>query len=360
MMNCLFRGAALVGATLVAVSVHAGEPAQETLLWLGPWETQAAPSAKEGPLPEPADCLAHTLKMGQANTSWHGATISEMSVWDYPLFKPFLDMFASRTMRSYRAYGLNGGLMNFNVADGYGKPNPNDNQPIQGYGGLEVLDHRPLWANGYYDVLQRNNHDFVGFIGGADGVHTDRTHAYLRGEEVRKEAVFIWDGADEVDVRAEWRYTIQTVGLPFVTTAATGSFGAASSVATSDGKGQSEINYYLCEFESDVAEPTEGALHLVIGMPMQMWLNGQVIAKYDRPFETFAYGRSCKTTVKVKILPGRNRIGIKTFCREPLKSNAFAVWLRESADAEVKAAETGPSLYERHYKKFDPYMYVYW
>ena len=155
---------------------------------------------------EPANCAEHILAMGRVNTGWHGASIPEMSLWDYPLFTRFLDLFNWRTMRSFRAYGLNGGLMNFNIGEAFGNPRtPNPPPPIMDYRNIDVTDGRPLWANPSYDVFQRGNHDFCAFVGGADGDHADRTHAYRLGEKIRKDVVLVWDGFGGKSVTVEWR-----------------------------------------------------------------------------------------------------------------------------------------------------------
>ena len=75
MVNCHFRRVALVGATLVAVSVCAGEPAIETPVALGRWETQAVPAGGERlPEPKPGDWKAngspHTWNAGDAMSCW--------------------------------------------------------------------------------------------------------------------------------------------------------------------------------------------------------------------------------------------------------------------------------------------------
>ncbi len=153
---------------------------------------------------EPEKCMQYTLKMGQANTSWHGAEVPEMKLWDYPLFTKFVDLLNWRTLRSFRAYGMNGGLMNFNVGEAFGNPTGR-HVPLMDYRSIPVPDGRPEWANPSYDIFQRGNHDFLGFIGGGDGEHADRTHAYYVGEEIRKDAVLIWDGFGERTVHVEWK-----------------------------------------------------------------------------------------------------------------------------------------------------------
>lgn len=98
----------------------------------------------------------------------------------HPLAEDYSRRLVYRTNRSWRAYGLNGGLMyliNWDwSADG------------------DVLRERQALAAG----------QICAFIGGA-GDHADRTHAYRDGETVKKDFILIWDGPGENTFRVTWR-----------------------------------------------------------------------------------------------------------------------------------------------------------
>ena len=127
----------------------------------------------------------------------------------HPVYWDFTRELVWKTNRSWRTFGLNGGLVWFNLEEGYGMPdwhylNKLWNQYSVNYGQFkEKVEGRPDWAWPSYDVYQLGNKDFLGYIGGFPR-HTDKTHAFYSGETIEKQAVFLWDDIKPFTVSSEW------------------------------------------------------------------------------------------------------------------------------------------------------------
>jgi len=153
---------------------------------------------------EPLRGLEGTLEMSVRNIGSHGCRVPGFSLaGDYPLYWEVQRRWTWRTNRAWRAFGLNGGNIYFNLGEAYGLP------PYRGtynrYGALkQKINGKPEWANPGYDIYQLGNKDFCGFIGGTP-VHTDKTHAYYAGKKIEKQAVFIWDGAKKKTFTVNWK-----------------------------------------------------------------------------------------------------------------------------------------------------------
>ena len=126
----------------------------------------------------------------------HGSPVGNEMLQSSPLYWELRRDWTWRFNSRWRAFGLNGGNMWFNLGEGYGRPPEwNGKAHLGRYGSItNMISGRPAWANEGYDVHRLGNQDFCGFIGGAPDF-VDRTHAYYAGEKIEKQLVMIWDGA---------------------------------------------------------------------------------------------------------------------------------------------------------------------
>lgn len=140
---------------------------------------------------------------------FHGHGHGSREIWKFPLFWDLQKLFAWRSNRAYRSDGLGGGLLYFNIYEGWGDPQERYKKydPICGYFLLgsctnffNVGDAKPSWANPNFDGYQWGNKDLCCYIGGSPR-HTDKTHAYYAGEKIEKQLVVIWDGPGEKSVK---------------------------------------------------------------------------------------------------------------------------------------------------------------
>lgn len=141
--------------------------------------------------------------------SWGG-----QDLWNpNPMFWDFRELLVSRCNRAFRAWGLPGGLVWFNL-NGYGAPkyelDENGQKTRFNYYFAEKVPENPPWATRDVQIFSRNNRDFCAFIGGG-GVFTDKTHAYVAGETVRKQLMLVWDGFGEKAVSC----TVKAEGAGF-------------------------------------------------------------------------------------------------------------------------------------------------
>ena len=153
---------------------------------------------------EPPETLARMV----GSTRWrhHGLMQGDLLYKGLPLYWDLRRTWTRRLNERWRAYGLNGGNLWFNLTEAYGEP-PNGWGTYWRYHTIkEEIVGRPSWANEGYDVHRQSNLDFCAFIGGAPDF-IDSTRAYWAGEKIAKQLVFIWDGVGEKTFRAQWRAT---------------------------------------------------------------------------------------------------------------------------------------------------------
>lgn len=132
----------------------------------------------------------------------------------HPLFWKFTDDFVTRLTRAWRTYGINAGIVWFNLDYGYGMPGwtlegiYNDYGPTYRFKSEEeVPKGRPDWAFPSWDIVRKTNLDFLGWLGGAPAF-TDRRHAWRAGETVEKQCIMLWDGPDARAFGARWTATL--------------------------------------------------------------------------------------------------------------------------------------------------------
>lgn len=159
---------------------------------------------------EPLKGLEYAVPLSVANKKTiHGVHLPEVSLYkDFPLFWDFKRDVTWRTNRSWRTFGLNGGLIYFNLGEGYGDPPSATKDGCSRYRDLkEFYKERPSWANPGFDIYQLGNQDFLGYLGGSP-LPTDKAHAFFAGAPVEKRAVFLWDGPGGKKVDAQWTATL--------------------------------------------------------------------------------------------------------------------------------------------------------
>ena len=133
----------------------------------------------------------------------------------HPLLWRFTDDFVTRLTRAWRTYGINAGIVWFNLDYGFGMPGWTLDGIYNKYNVAynffkreeDVPKGCPDWAFPSWDIYRKTNLDFLGWIGGA-GSFTDRRHAYRSGETIEKQCIFLWDGFDSRTFSAKWTATL--------------------------------------------------------------------------------------------------------------------------------------------------------
>ena len=151
---------------------------------------------------EPPETLARMV----GSTRWrhHGQMKGDLLYKGLPMYWELRRRWTRRINERWRAYGLNGGNLWFNITEAYGEPPGGWGIYWRYYPMKEEVVGRPAWANEGYDIHRQGNLDFCAFLGGAPDF-VDCTHAYRGGEKVAKQLVFIWDGIGEKEFSARWR-----------------------------------------------------------------------------------------------------------------------------------------------------------
>ena len=153
---------------------------------------------------ETDDYLAHMAE-ADAAAKGHGSPVGNEMLRNTPLYWDLRRDWTWRLNSRWRAYGLNGGNMWFNLSEGFGDPPGWTGRGLARYSAVtNRVVGRPEWANEGYDIHRLGNLDFCGFIGGSPDF-ADRTHAYWAGEKIEKSLVFLWDGVGEKKVTAKWK-----------------------------------------------------------------------------------------------------------------------------------------------------------
>ena len=160
-------------------------------------------------LAESEKAVDSLMEIGLRNKNGHGGRYDPGL---YPYFYDFYRLFVRNTRRGWRAYGFNGGGIDFNLRFGFGNPPGVHEKDIYGrYSGSKVPESyrggKPDWANTDYDIYRQDNLDFTAFIGGFPE-HTDKDHSFFPGGTVQKNLVAIWDGAGTKSGSAEWVATL--------------------------------------------------------------------------------------------------------------------------------------------------------
>lgn len=156
-------------------------------------------------LAETAEGLDSLVEAGITPRSAHGGPYNPKL---YPFWNDFHRMFTRSTNYAWRAYGINGGMIYFNLRYGFGDPpgvkGKNSNYSRYAHVPSSYSGGKPDWANEDYDIYRQGNEDLCVFLGGAPE-HTAKDHSFSPGDKVSKNLVFVWDGFGEKNVEAEWK-----------------------------------------------------------------------------------------------------------------------------------------------------------
>lgn len=133
----------------------------------------------------------------------------------HPLYWKLTEDFCWRTTRAWRTFGVNAGIVWFNLDYGYGMPGWTIEGLYNKYGPnynffkseADIPKGKPEWAFPSWDIYRKGNQDFLGWIAGYPRI-TDRRHAYYPGEKVVKRNVMMWDGFDSRAFSAAWTATL--------------------------------------------------------------------------------------------------------------------------------------------------------
>ncbi len=146
---------------------------------------------------ETQEQLEKTLDFGAKGGTHGGNLISDVAKTS-SLYWDLIRLSTEGTDRYWRVYGMFGWAHFFGSR--YGQPDKwKLTEPTK-------RDEAPKWANPHVAMHAKNMQDLLAFIGG-DEVPSDKTHAFYEGEEVRKNIVCVWDGAQATTVDATWKVT---------------------------------------------------------------------------------------------------------------------------------------------------------
>ena len=155
---------------------------------------------------ESGEALGSTLKLGLGNRG-HGNSLQQ-AVDLLPIYWKLCQLHTVRTDRAWRAWGGQGWhYLSFGI--GYGTPPEfTGPRPFDRYACLkEKVTDVPDWVNPAFHYYAEAMQTLLAYIGGHP-LHTDKTHAFRSGEIVQKQAVFVWDGAQEKRLNVKWRCLI--------------------------------------------------------------------------------------------------------------------------------------------------------
>ncbi len=146
---------------------------------------------------ETEEQLEKTVELG-VKAGHHGNNLINEVAKTSSLYWDLIRLTTEGTDKYWRAFGMFGWAHFF--GSNYGQPEKwkltEKTSP----------DTAPAWANPLVEMHRKNMQDLLVFIGG-DEMFTDKTHAFYAGEEVRKNIVFVWDGAQTTNVTARWTLT---------------------------------------------------------------------------------------------------------------------------------------------------------
>jgi len=116
-----------------------------------------------------------------------------------------------RTNRSWRGWGLGGGMLPWMWMTGFGGKRSG---PMNGFfytdlaGAQDELRRRPAWANPYDAAYRETMQPLLVYVGGRAERFTERDHLFSPGERVEKQIVAVWDGGWPIEIGASWAVTL--------------------------------------------------------------------------------------------------------------------------------------------------------
>lgn len=128
---------------------------------------------------------------------------------DWTAYYSIMDRFIRGVNKSWRAYGLNGGIFPWFFDMGFGAP-PGYKPGNMGYlyenltGTREQLHQRPAWANPLYDAYRDTMQPLLVYLGGPMQRFTAIEPRYTSGEVAERSIVAVWDGPGDKAFTARW------------------------------------------------------------------------------------------------------------------------------------------------------------
>ena len=159
--------------------------------------------------------LARTGKRVPAEMRWRSGFNHD----EFPIFWEFHRLFVTQTDRSWRTWGINGGLMYWDHGLNYGFPKDQEKlaQGKYPYRFLEgKVEGRPEWANRNFDIHAENRQPLLATVAGHPR-HTFKTHAFYSDETIRKQVAVVWDGPGTLELSIRWQAALKGADNPVAT-----------------------------------------------------------------------------------------------------------------------------------------------
>ncbi len=150
---------------------------------------------------ETDELLRTTIDIGIKHTR-HGNTF-RTALPHFPLYWEIRRLYVAATDRAWRSWGVLG-WHHWNFGISYGTPDGMGSTFNRYSWMTKPVSERPKWANPNFDIYSVNMQPLLAYIGGAP-VFTDKTHAYVAGEEVAKQIVVVWDGPESREFQSVWQ-----------------------------------------------------------------------------------------------------------------------------------------------------------
>lgn len=151
---------------------------------------------------------------GQRYKVWQGNAINQR----LPAHQAIQELFIRNTWRSWRTYGISGGMLPWMDGHGWavsdkGKQTATIYEFTPGRKGT-YIEHVPLakahfWSPGYWieypagKALRENNNTTLGYIAGKQNDFTEKDHSYFKGDELQKQIIIINDHREKIDFQWE-------------------------------------------------------------------------------------------------------------------------------------------------------------
>lgn len=141
-----------------------------------------------------------------------------------PAFQKLEELFIKNTWRSWRTYGISGGMNPWSNAHGFVKPLEGDS--------IKMPEFKPgrtgtyfskvssadlkYWDEKYWEIrksgkaLISNNQSTLGYIGGRQGEFTEKKHSFFEKDKLLKQIILINDSRKNLDYK--WTCTFQIEG----------------------------------------------------------------------------------------------------------------------------------------------------
>lgn len=139
-------------------------------------------------------------------------------ILDQTAFGPLMHQFLKNTSRSFRTWGVGGGLYLWMMDQGFGMP---PNIKIDGpwyrrftYGDLseqhiqDIKNGKADWMNTNYWAFKKNNQPLLVYLGGHEQRFTAKDHNYYSGQTVEKTICSVWDSVHPRQIQVNWHLTV--------------------------------------------------------------------------------------------------------------------------------------------------------